>query len=237
MEKIRAGQRKLDLGCQLLDREVRCLYFIAQERARKGAIVEIGSYKGGSTAYLAQASKVAGTGNKVYAIDPHIHGTEQRFRENITKLGLDDIVVTMAMRSEDAVKQWHQPVSLLFIDGAHDYENVRKDFILWELYIIPGGVVCFHDKFDEGPAKVIRNHILLSTRFSQVGVVQGLLYATKGGNATFVDWLNKFNLLMWTYLASAFHLFSSLRYLRWTKRLTVNAGFGRVGEWLAKKDT
>jgi len=234
LENLGIDEKKLTLGHQVSDREAICLYSLAK-KASEGAIVEIGSNRGRSTVYLAKGCEIAGTVNRVYAIDPHFDGTELIFRENMQKAGVSHIVVPMVMKSEEAAKQWHQPVSLLFIDGAHDYENVRKDFVLWEPSVITGGMVCFHDKFDEGPAKVIRNHVLLSNRFSQVGVVQGLLYAIKGGNDTFVDRLNKFNLLMWTYLASAFHLLTRLRYMRWAKRLVLRAGFGKVGEWLANK--
>jgi hypothetical protein len=36
-------------------------------------------------------------------------------------------------------------VDLLFIDGAHEYAAVRKDFDLWSPLVRSGGVVIFHD--------------------------------------------------------------------------------------------
>lgn len=235
MENVGIDEKKVYLGHQVSDREARCLHLLAK-RARQGAIVEIGSNRGRSTAYLAKGAEAGGYNNKIYAIDPHFDGTEPTFRKNMKELQLDKTVVPVIMKSEEAVKQWRQPVSLLFIDGAHDYENVEKDFVLWEPYVVPEGLVCFHDKFDEGPAKVIRKYVLLSNSFSQVGVVQGLLYTVKGGETTLKDQLNKFILLIWTYLASVSYLLTRFRYLRWIRHLIIKAGFGKMGAWLAHKN-
>ncbi len=36
-------------------------------------------------------------------------------------------------------------VNLMFIDGDHDYESVKRDTLLWEKYMVKGGVMLFHD--------------------------------------------------------------------------------------------
>ena len=36
-------------------------------------------------------------------------------------------------------------VALLFIDGHHDYESVRRNTFLWEPHVMHGGVILFHD--------------------------------------------------------------------------------------------
>ena len=54
----------------LTPNEGRYLYKLAQLNHGKGAIVEIGIWKGKSTIWLAFGSMGAG-GDKVYAIDPH----------------------------------------------------------------------------------------------------------------------------------------------------------------------
>jgi len=38
-----------------------------------------------------------------------------------------------------------QPIDLLFIDGDHRYEGVRKDFLLYSQLVRDGGLIMFHD--------------------------------------------------------------------------------------------
>ena len=199
--RIDIDEQELDLGLRysVSDREARCLYSLA-EASQPGAIVEIGSWKGRSTVYLAKGAERGGKGNKVYAVDPHLSGTEGVFRENITKLGVDNIVISLIMKSEEAIKQWHHPVSLLFIDGAHDYESVKKDFVLWEPWLITGGVIALHDRFFQGPSKVIRNYVLKSNSFSSVRVVDSMLFATKGIESTFPDKLTRLERLLLSHI-------------------------------------
>jgi cephalosporin hydroxylase len=44
----------------------------------------------------------------------------------------------------------HIPVGLLFIDGDHAYEGVKRDWELYSPLVKPGGWIAFHDIVD-GP--------------------------------------------------------------------------------------
>ena len=178
----------------LREEEAGCLYSLARNCG--GNIVEIGSWKGKSTVCLALGSKV-GSGGKVFAIDPHqgladdcaeLHwaeNTEPIFRENIKKAKADDIVIPLVMKSEEAVTGWAEPISLLFIDGAHDYESVKKDFLLWAPYLKEGGFIAFHDVLYSfghnypGVRKVVYKYIFQSNKFSSVQFCGTMVYATK----------------------------------------------------------
>jgi hypothetical protein len=37
------------------------------------------------------------------------------------------------------------PISFCYIDGAHDYENVRRDFTLCDEFLVRGGMILFDD--------------------------------------------------------------------------------------------
>ena len=177
----------------LREEEAGCLFSLAKNCDN---IVEIGSWKGKSTVCLALGSKV-GNGGKVFAIDPHqgladgcagLHWSENTspiFRENIKKAKVDDIVIPLVMKSEEAVTGWTKPISLLFIDGAHDYESVKKDFLLWAPYLKEGGFIAFHDVLYSfghnypGIRKVVYQYIFQSNKFSNVQFCGTIVYATK----------------------------------------------------------
>lgn len=47
--------------------------------------------------------------------------------------------------SQMVAKLWDKPISLLFIDGDHSYEGVKKDTLSWEPFVKKGGTILFHD--------------------------------------------------------------------------------------------
>jgi predicted O-methyltransferase YrrM len=174
----------------LSDKEGKTLYDLAKKCSGKGVIVEIGSWKGKSTVCLAKGSK-AGKKSKIYAIDPHTGSSEHKkwygkvwtfeeFKKNIKEAKVDDIVVPIVKTSEEAAKTFDKPVELIFIDGAHEYEYVKKDFQLWFPKVIEGGIMAFHDTISwEGPNKVVNKYIHKSKYFKNIGIVNSITFAEK----------------------------------------------------------
>lgn len=129
----------------------------------EGAIVEIGSFKGRSTSYLAAGSMKAGR-EPVTAVDT-FRGSEEHqpggtdevaevtakgiyFREflaNLRQNGVQRHVRPLVGWSREVVANWQKPIRLLFIDGDHSYEGVKLDFEMWSPFVIDGGLVAFHD--------------------------------------------------------------------------------------------
>jgi hypothetical protein len=144
-----------------------------------GCIVEIGSFRGRSTIALALGSG-AGAGVAVYAIDPHEpflgvlggqFGPADRgaFLKNLLAAGVTDIVRVVNLSSEVITGGWSTPVALLWIDGDHRYDAVKRDFEQWEPFLMPHALIVFHDSLDPdlGPYRVIA-HALSSTRYEQI---------------------------------------------------------------------
>lgn len=170
----------------LSGKEADCLFRLASQTTGKGAIIEIGSWKGKSTTCLALGSRQA-AGTHVTAIDPHTgsseHGdvdTYEEFLANIKQNGVDDMVEPIRKKSGDVGRQWNGPVELLWIDGAHEYEYVLEDVKVWEPHLIAGGVIAFHDSPMPGPWKVIEDHLYKGSSFNHIRFVHGITYATKG---------------------------------------------------------
>ena len=96
---------------------------------------------------------------------------------------VENNITLIPLASLDALKDWSEPISLLWIDGDHRYEVVKADFLGWEPFVVPGGVVVLHDTTTPnlGSARVMNEFILNSERFNGVCQVCTCTYATKTG--------------------------------------------------------
>ena len=178
------------IGGWLTDVEGEFLYNAAKDCNGNGVIVEIGSWKGKSTVWLAKGSK-AGSNVKIYAIDPHSFlgckktfgelSTLKEFKENIKRANVEDIVVPVVKTSVDAERDWDaKPIELLWMDGDHTYEMVKLDLDLWFPYLIEGGIIAFHDTIaSPGPRILVAEKIFKSHYFTNTGFVDSLTYARK----------------------------------------------------------
>jgi hypothetical protein len=147
----------------------RLLYALAHHGPGRGAIVEIGSAWGKSTIHLAQGTKAAGR-EKVYAIDPHTGdpwfiadtGLKQfdsfgEFSRNICLFDVTDWVVPVVATSAEAARTVDTgPIRLLYLDGLHTYEGVKRDIADWVPRVVPGGVIIFDDYLNGRPGVGVR---------------------------------------------------------------------------------
>lgn len=157
----------------LTDEEGEALYSLARACSGRGSIVEIGSFKGRSTICLAMGAK-AGRNVRVFAVDTHWGPRLEEFEENIRRAGVDDVVEPVAGLSQEVALDFDEPVELLFIDGAHDYDSVKLDFERWVPKLVEGGVVAMHDTtWDEGPKRVAEDLLLRSPSFKDARFVVG----------------------------------------------------------------
>lgn len=164
-----------------------CALFRAAALASTRRIVEIGSWKGRSTAWLAAGARLSGA--RVFAVDPHIGSREdpgattlEEFRANIERTGLAAFVEPLVMTSAEAIQIVDGPVDLLFIDGDHTYEAVRLDADLWLPKLADGGTVMFHDVGTtgySGPRRVFRRSICWSNEFEGVARVGSMMIARR----------------------------------------------------------
>lgn len=120
------------------------------------AIVEIGSFRGKSTAFLASGAK-AGGGAHVFAVDPwdlpgNVYGkhgysapiVREQFEEQLRAAKLWSRVTPIQAFSVDAAGDWDgPPIGLLFIDGDHD--AVAADFAAWQPHLADEHVVALDD--------------------------------------------------------------------------------------------
>jgi predicted O-methyltransferase YrrM len=165
-------RRRLDeLPGWLSYEEGETLYELARSCTGKGVIVEIGSWRGKSTTCLGLGSK-AGKRVRVFAVDRHTDGTFPDWRRNIEAAGIEDVVTPVKGLSQEVAAGFEEPIELLFVDGAHQYDLVRQDFERWVPKVLEGGVVAMHDTTSfEGVRRVAEHEMYRSRRFADVRFV------------------------------------------------------------------
>ncbi len=129
------------------------------------AIVELGSYKGKSTAYLARGAAI-GYGAPVFAVDAWSEevsawrnrvlerlpsATYREFLAQLDKAGVRDRVSAIQSLTALAADIWDHhyaedhSVGLLYIDGDHHFDAVLADFRAWRPHLADDALIIFDD--------------------------------------------------------------------------------------------
>jgi predicted O-methyltransferase YrrM len=146
------------------------LYATAGAYARLGPVLEIGTYCGKSTIYLAAAARQA---RRVVVTVDHHHGSEENqpgweyhdpslvdqrtgrldtlphLRSTMAEAGLDDHVIAVVGRSAEVARLWRTSLGMLFIDGGHTDAAAQADYEGWAPWVMPGGALAIHDVFPD----------------------------------------------------------------------------------------
>lgn len=190
--------------------EGRALYETALAYAPAGALMEIGTYCGKSTIYLAAGARQHG--QMVLTVDHH-RGSEEhqegweyhdtsladphtgridtlpQFRATIAAAGLEDDVVAIVGRSARVAQVWRGLLGLVFIDGGHTDEAAQADYAGWAPWVTLGGALAIHDVFpdpaDGGQAPYrIYQQALESGEFTEVRAAGSLRVLERSRPAT-----------------------------------------------------
>ena len=130
--------------------ELEALYRLAASAPEGANIVELGSYLGASTCYLAAGASLVG--GRVTAIDlwnnETIAGGERDtfadFQRNTA--GASHLITIVRKRTQELTPaDVPPPVDLGFIDADHSYEATKADAAFLAPLMAPKGVMAFHD--------------------------------------------------------------------------------------------
>ncbi len=183
------------------------LYQVAAAYAPVGPVLEVGTYCGKSTIYLAAAARSAG--QRVVTVDHH-HGSEENqpgweyhdpelvdprtarldtlpwLRSTLAAAGLEDSVITIVGRSAEVAGLWGAPLGMLFIDGGHTDAAAQADYQNWAGWVAHGGALAIHDVFpdpaDGGqPPYRVYLRALASAAFTEVAVAGSLRVLERTG--------------------------------------------------------
>ena len=208
----------------LSEAQGRALCAAAAASSGHGLVVEIGSWKGRSTVWLAYGARVRGL--KVHAVDPHRHSSEDpraetldALLENLARAGVADIVEPLVMTSAEAAGVIAGEVELLFVDGNHSVAGARADANIWLPRVMSGGVVMFHDVATSGyagPRRVFQRRICWSGAFHRIRRVgsMGIAQRTPKRSPAAAVYATLFGLFLYSYDLEG----AVKRILRWLRR-------------------
>lgn len=149
------------------------LFWLRQQANLHTNICEIGSFMGRSTRALADNTR--GT---VTAVDTWEGSNEDEHKKLLEGKGpdwlyeefcrnmedLDNVFPVRAKSLEAAESLGNGPFDFIFIDAAHDYENVKADILAWKKQLAPGGLLSGHDMHTGAPGVVQAVNELLPNR-------------------------------------------------------------------------
>ena len=122
-----------------------------------GAVLEVGSWKGKTTLVLIEAAKQVG--KHVYSVDPYPEELESKveayapgicarmkgeFRRNVLN-GEFDNITQFNNTLGDCIDKLPQELSVVFIDGLHEYGAVENELKLVYPRLVECGRVYIHD--------------------------------------------------------------------------------------------
>lgn len=139
---------------------------------RPEVIIEVGTWKGASAITMAKACQSEGLNTKIYCVDTWLGAVEfwtdfahtpernlmqkngypsiyYQFLSNVVHAGLQDIIIPIPNTSAIAtkiLKAMGVKAQLIYIDGSHDYEDVKADIRAYRELLAPGGIM-FGDDF------------------------------------------------------------------------------------------
>jgi predicted O-methyltransferase YrrM len=138
--------------------EGRFLYWLAGKVPPGGLALEVGSFKGKSSACIAAGLNHA----RLACVDtwhndamPYDDASDvmPEFVSNVEPYR--DLIEAHRGTSTTVAATWTRPIDLLFIDGDHSYEGCRADLNAWIDFVKQGGWIAFHDSSEAGVASAI----------------------------------------------------------------------------------
>jgi predicted O-methyltransferase YrrM len=129
-----------------------------------GTFVEIGTWLGKSTCFMAEAIKGLGCKVKFYGVDTflgEVNAKDQQdivlaeggsiykaFLRNMKNAGVMDYVTPLQMTSKDASTLFDDnSLEFVFLDAEHLYDDVLQDLNLWYPKVRSGGIIAGHDYY------------------------------------------------------------------------------------------
>lgn len=178
----------------LCNYQIPLLGLIAHMLNARSKVAEIGVWYGRTSSVLLSNNNI-----HLFAVDT-FEGSEEHQDElkgktfqddyvnTIKKLGCEKRVSVIKGESTKIAKDFkNDNFDLIFIDAAHDYENVKNDILAWTPKLKSGGLMILHDwPGDNNPdggfgdlKRAVDDHLRYNEKFQDFGGVWGICAAQK----------------------------------------------------------
>lgn len=150
-------------------------------------MVEIGAFKGKSTAWLVEAAQLCEPQRTVISIDPHMgddwhpSATWADFQATCRQFSLRERgLEVLRAKSHDVGVDWRRPISMLWIDGSHHYPDVCNDIRDFVPHVVPNAWIVFDDASPghkegwPGVWQAIQEHMLTRSDVQFMGFLRHL---------------------------------------------------------------
>lgn len=182
-------------------------YQRAVAMARLGAkFVEVGAWRGKSTAFLASEVKRSGKNIELNVVDTWRGSNEDyhqqvvraaggdlfpEFWENMRNLQVDEFVRPHRMHSVDAAQRFDDDsVDFCYIDASHDFQSVRNDLRAWLPKIRSDGVIAGHDIHCDDVKAAVQDAI----PWTQVEIINGSTWWWEKSGRSNGEWQSQVDL-------------------------------------------
>ena len=185
-------RRSLARACRIptftVQSELEALFQLASECPANARVLEVGSYLGASTCFLAAGLK--GPNSHITCVDTWqnqtmpdgVRDTLGEFERNLSPIR-SNLTLVRKTTSEVTPAELGATFDLIFLDGDHSYLQTRADFEKFNPLLAPQGVLAFHDSlFFEGVSRVV-GEALSSSSWQIGGNVRNLFWIKR---ATFL---------------------------------------------------
>ena len=130
---------------------------MVQLSSNDAKFVEVGSWKGKSSSYMAVEIANSNKNIDFYCVDTWEGSIEHKNDPNLNQLydifndnmqSLKQYHKTLRLPSVVAAKKFEDnSLDFVFIDASHEYEDVKTDIIAWLPKVKSGGVLAGHDYY------------------------------------------------------------------------------------------
>jgi predicted O-methyltransferase YrrM len=154
-----------------LDEDFGFYEYMVQQAPAKAHFVEVGAWKGRSTAFMAVEIINSGKNIRFDVVDTFTGSEEQKDDSDVVNKTLFDTFQTnmapvrgsynpiIAESTTAATMYQDNSLDFVFIDAAHDYDSVTADIKAWLPKVKVGGIISGHDYHHPPVAQAVSEQI------------------------------------------------------------------------------